>query len=127
MSHEAMLKKRLCRLEELPAGAKLDALGFAEKQPGQAGLFVIRHGGAVRVYVNRCPHRGTPLNWSPDRFVDLEREHIVCATHGAKFRVEDGECISGPCRGDRLEHVKAEVRDGVVYIADRNSSEPSPD
>lgn len=118
MSSPSTLNKRVCRLEDLPTGDKFDALGFAASHPARPGIFVMRHGDEVKAYVNCCPHLGTPLNWSPDRFMDLERTNIVCATHGAEFRVDSGECISGPCLGDMLEPVEVEVRDGVVYVAD---------
>lgn len=121
MADKPNLDKRLCRLEDLPSGDELDALGFSASKPGRAGIFVMRHGDEVRAYINCCPHLGTPLNWSPDRFVDLERERIVCATHGAEFRIGSGECVSGPCLGDSLEPVEVEVRDGVVYVAEWES------
>lgn len=107
----------LIRLDELPEGADYEARGIANEAPHRAGLFVLRCENGVRVYRNRCPHLGTPLNWTPDRFLDLARERIVCATHGAIFRIEDGVCISGPCEGDALEVVECEVRDGVVYVS----------
>jgi nitrite reductase/ring-hydroxylating ferredoxin subunit len=53
--------------------------------------------------VNRCPHVGTPLDWAENEFLDREGRHIVCATHGALFRIDDGRCVAGPCQGDRLE------------------------
>jgi len=112
---------RLCRLDELPEGEELDAVGFPADVAHRAGIFVLRVGNGVRAFVNRCPHRGSPLNWTPDRFLDVERKHIVCATHGAVFKVEDGVCVSGPCLGDALEPVCAEVRNGDVYVADWQS------
>lgn len=114
---------RLCRLADLPEGETLDAVGFAGDAPNQAGILVVRHGAGVRVFVNRCPHQGTPLNWSPDRFLDLDRKHIICATHGAVFRVNDGFCLSGPCSGDSLESVPVEVRDGDVFVVDWRRSD----
>ena len=114
---------RLCSLAELPEGEALDAKGFAADEPHRAGIFVVRHGAGVRAFINRCPHRGTPLNWTPDRFLDLERKQIVCATHGAVFRVDDGFCLAGPCSGDSLDAVPAEVRDGDVYVADWHASD----
>jgi len=36
--------------------------------------------------------------------------------HGALFRIEDGECLQGPCPGQRLSAVPAEVRGEVVYL-----------
>ncbi len=47
----------------------------------------------------------SPLNWTPDRFLDLERKQIICATRGAVFRIDDGLCVDGPCEGSR-SHLK---------------------
>lgn len=70
----------------------------------------------MRVYVNACPHLGIPLEPLPDRFLDGAGRHFVCSTHGARFRVEDGFCIAGPCTGDRLEAVPARLEDGVILV-----------
>jgi len=77
---------------------------------------VIRRDDAAFVYVNSCPHIGSPLDFRPGQFLNLERTHILCSTHGALFRIEDGHCISGPCAGDRLEAAEAIVEDGMVYL-----------
>ena len=68
--------------------------------------------------MNRCPHVGTPLDWAENEFLDREGRHIVCATHGALFRIDDGRCVAGPCQGDRLEPFPFAVRDGVVHALD---------
>ena len=109
---------RLCRLDDLPEGGDLEGVEFESDQKGRASILVIRSGESARAYVNRCPHVGTPLNWSPNHFLDLEKRYIVCATHGATFRIDDGFCIAGPCMGDALEFVPLEVRDGAIYVAD---------
>jgi nitrite reductase/ring-hydroxylating ferredoxin subunit len=70
----------------------------------------------VHVYVNSCPHIGTPLDWMPDRFLSADGSHIICATHGAEFRISDGECVYGPCMGDRLEAVMIQINDGTVFV-----------
>ena len=75
----------------------------------------MRRGPAVHAYVNRCPHRGTPLDLVPDQLFHRDGRHLVCATHGAIFRVEDGVCISGPCYGDQLTPVPLADRDGVLH------------
>jgi nitrite reductase/ring-hydroxylating ferredoxin subunit len=66
--------------------------------------------------VNSCPHIGTPLDWMPDRFLSADGSRIVCATHGAEFRITDGECLRGPCFGERLERVVIQIKDGTVYV-----------
>jgi nitrite reductase/ring-hydroxylating ferredoxin subunit len=105
--------RALCRLDDLPDGA---ARGFGPAPGGFTGLFAVRQGDAVVVYVNSCPHIGTPLEWIADRFLSHDGSLIVCATHGAEFRIADGECIRGPCFGDRLEPVMTEIRDGIIYV-----------
>jgi nitrite reductase/ring-hydroxylating ferredoxin subunit len=105
--------RQLCRLTDLPDN---DAKGFPPAQGRFTGVFAIRQGDSVRVYVNACPHIGTPLDWVPDRFLSADRSRIICATHGAEFRIEDGFCTRGPCRGDSLEPVLTQVKDGWVLI-----------
>ncbi len=65
-------------------------------------LLAVRREGRVYVYQNRCPHRGITLEWQPDQFLDPSASLIQCATHGALFLVESGECVAGPCAGESL-------------------------
>ncbi|MFQ6350451.1 Rieske (2Fe-2S) protein [Pseudomonas sp. R11F] len=65
-------------------------------------LLAVRRDGIAYFYINRCPHRGIPLEWQPNQFLDSSASLIQCATHGALFLVESGECIAGPCAGESL-------------------------
>lgn len=103
----------LCRLEDIPDGG---ARGFGPAHGGFTGLFAVRRGGSVFVYVNACPHLGSSLDWGPDRFLTADGAHVVCATHGALFGIADGVCLRGPCVGDRLEPVPAQIVDGRVLV-----------
>lgn len=105
--------RALCRVEDLADG---DAKGFKTAEGGFAGLLAVRQGDRVYVYQNACPHIGTPLDWTPDRFLSRDRRHLICATHGALFTIDTGECISGPCRGDYLQPVETMIRDGIVLV-----------
>jgi len=96
----------LCRLDDISDG---DSRGFPAAAGAFTGLFAVRRGDAVFVYVNSCPHIGVPLDPAPDRFLDARKSVIVCSTHGARFRIEDGLCISGPCYGECLEAVPARI------------------
>ncbi len=90
----------LCALDEIEDGG---AKGFEPEVGGQRlELFVVRRGRELFAYENACPHIGTPLDWTPDQFLDAAGANILCATHGALFRIEDGYCTAGPCTGDRL-------------------------
>ena len=105
----------LCRLAELPDGA---GKGFwFGRDTMRYGVFVLRRGDGVVAYENSCPHRGTPLDWQPDRFLDVTGRLILCATHGALFRIADGFCVSGPCAGARLKAVAVAYRDGALYLS----------
>jgi nitrite reductase/ring-hydroxylating ferredoxin subunit len=106
-------RRLLCRLEDIPDGG---ARGFPPAPGGFTGLFAIRRGGEVVIYVNSCPHLGVSLDWAPDRFLTADGSRIVCATHGAEFAIADGLCLRGPCVGDRLERIDHELRDGAVLV-----------
>jgi nitrite reductase/ring-hydroxylating ferredoxin subunit len=94
------------------AGLNIDAPG------GRRFYLAVRRGRDVHVYVNSCPHLGSPLDFTPGRFLNLEKTHILCATHGALFRIEDGYCVSGPCAGKSLRAAPFHIRDGVILLSD---------
>jgi nitrite reductase/ring-hydroxylating ferredoxin subunit len=87
-----------------------------ETEQGPLDLFVVKIDNEVYAYKNYCPHLGIPLNWQPDDFLSIEETHIQCATHGALFTLEKGNCIAGPCSGDQLEKLKLEKRDNQVWL-----------
>ena len=80
-------------------------------------LILHRDGGAIRAWLNICPHAGRRLDWSPGQFLKSREGLLVCAVHGASFELLGGECVAGPCRGDRLHAVEVVVRDGQVFLA----------
>lgn len=79
-------------------------------------LLVVRRRGMVYAYENRCPHRQIPLEWLPDQFLDDSGSMIQCATHGALFLIESGECVAGPCAGQSLTAVRTLERDGIIWL-----------
>lgn len=101
---------RLCACEDLAEG---QSRGFR-----LAGMRVlaVRRAGRVYAYENRCPHRGIPLEWQSDQFLDDSGTLIQCASHGARFRIETGECVSGPCLGDELNLIPCEERPDGIWI-----------
>jgi nitrite reductase/ring-hydroxylating ferredoxin subunit len=104
----------VCRVADIP---EYGARGYPAPDGGFTGLMVVRQGADVYVYENACPHIGTPLDWTPNRFLSADGRFIICATHGAEFTIASGTCISGPCTGDRLTPVNVEIRDGVIHVA----------
>lgn len=79
--------------------------------------FVVRRGDDVIGYVDRCPHMGVPLAQQLDGYLSPDGDRLVCSWHGAVFRIEDGECLGGPCPGTRLTPWPVTVRDGKIVTA----------
>lgn len=104
----------LCNLEEIPDN---DSKGFTIKYgDGNLQIFVIRRDKQLYGYINRCPHTGVYLDWTPDQFLDITGKRIQCATHGALFRIEDGLCTYGPCCGDSLTSVSVNIQMDEVFL-----------
>ena len=79
-------------------------------------LFLVRQAGRVYGYVNECPHTHTPLDFQPDRFLNRAQSLLLCSTHGALFRIEDGYCVDGPCAGQSLTPVPVTEGDGQIVV-----------
>ena len=79
--------------------------------------FVIRHSGQLYAYKNACPHLGTELDWTEGRFLDSESKYIICSTHGAKFLVENGLCIEGPCVGQSLQSLPCRIEQDNILVS----------
>ena len=82
--------------------------------------FVVRQGDSVFAYQNFCAHVGHPLNWVPDSFLTRDKAAIICASHGALYEIETGECIAGPCPGAKLKRVEVRVENGEVVVRGPN-------
>lgn len=72
--------------------------------------------GDVRAWLNICPHAGRRLDWAPGKFLRAKDGALVCAAHGASFELAHGECIAGPCRGERLREVAVHCIDDDVRL-----------
>ena len=110
-----MSGRRLCPADQVPEGG---GRGFRfGSGPDFEAVFIVRRRGALYAYINSCPHIGTPLDLIPDRFFAQDGEHLLCATHGALFRVEDGVCVAGPCAGKRLRPAAIRIEKGEIVLA----------
>jgi len=104
----------LCKLDDIPMGGSKGVLPNAR---GRDQVLLVRQGSRVYGYVNNCPHYDkAPLGWKKDEFLSGDREHIMCAAHGALFRVDDGQCVIGPCLGQGLTPVKLRVEGSVLLL-----------
>ena len=105
----------LARLTELPEGMPIavDASIDGETE----SLILFREGDAVRAWRNICPHAGRRLDWSPGQFLRSKEGLLICAVHGASFKLsQGGECVAGPCKGQSLCPVGVSVVEGQVWL-----------
>lgn len=73
--------------------------------------------GSIRAYKNECRHLPMRLDdREPADLWDATGEHLVCSSHGARYRPADGLCVAGPCKGSHLRPLPIEVRDGQVFL-----------
>lgn len=111
----AQTARLICTGVELVDGGK----GVRFEIPTESGpqsAFVVRHGGQVYGYLNRCAHIGVELDWQPGEFFEDSGLYLVCTTHGATYHPDSGMCIAGPCRGARLTQLSVFEQDGGVYL-----------
>tara|TARA_B100000519_G_scaffold9380_1_gene7434 strand:+ start:462 stop:845 length:384 start_codon:yes stop_codon:yes gene_type:complete len=108
----------LCLLSDLKNG---EAKGFNVEGSGIAQrLIIVRQGDGVKAYINLCPHIGSRLDGDVGQFLDDEDPTmLLCDSHAALFRIEDGVCVEGPCEGDKLFPADVTVvGNAVVYVRD---------
>lgn len=102
----------LCHIDDIADGC---SKGF---EIGELSLFAVKKDSAVYLYANSCPHLGVELNWQQDKFLDMDNTLIQCATHGALFIIETGECVAGPCLGKALQPINYSLKDGFITLLD---------
>jgi len=109
--------KFVCPSEALAEGS---SLGF--EQDG-CRWFLVRRAGQVYAYKNRCPHRGVPLEWQENQFLDPSSSLIQCATHAALFLIESGECVAGPCAGQFLTALGCHEDNQGIWLTEPKSED----
>jgi nitrite reductase/ring-hydroxylating ferredoxin subunit len=79
----------ICRLDAIPEPGTLgvDLAGFP--------ILLARSGALLRAYVNACPHQFLPLNYRGERVISADGTVLRCTSHGAGFRLADGEGVEG--------------------------------
>ncbi|MBS6363343.1 Rieske 2Fe-2S domain-containing protein, partial [Burkholderia sp.] len=74
-------------------------------------VFFVRYEGRAYGYLNRCAHVPMELDWVEGQFFESSGLYLMCATHGAIYAPDTGQCVGGPCRGARLRPVEVDERD----------------
>ena len=76
--------------------------------------FASRYQGQAHGSLNRCAHVAMEMDFQPNRFFDISGDWLICATHGALYQPQTGQCRGGPCRGGLIKITLSEG-DGVVH------------
>ncbi len=117
----AQAKRLICPGEALAERGK----GFrftVRTKAGELPAFAVRYRGRVYAYVNRCAHVWVELDWNNGEFFDISGLYLVCATHGAAYRPDTGDCMHGPCRGQKLARLAVEEHAEGVYLIEQEDS-----
>ena len=104
---------RVCRTEEIAEGASRKF--HLRDGDRDVECFVVRFHGALHAYVNECRHIAMTLDWVENQFFTEDGDYLMCPTHGAWYRPDDGECVAGPPCGKALHRVPLVERDGDVF------------
>lgn len=83
-----------------------------------APAFAVRYRGRVYAYLNRCAHLAVELDWDAGDFFDASGEHLVCATHGARYHPQTGACADGRCQGIGLRPLQVIEINGEVRLVE---------
>ena len=84
---------------------------------GELEGFILNVGGEHHAFLNRCRHVPMSLDWVENQFFTAEGDYIQCATHGALYRPETGECMGGPPCGKSLHRIPLTIDAGTIYAA----------
>jgi len=104
----------VCAADALLEGGK--GIRFPLRAGGEDTTgFVVRYGGKVYGYLNRCAHVPIELDWAEGEFFESSGLYIMCSTHGAIYMPESGQCAGGPCRGGRLRPIAVSEHDENIY------------
>jgi nitrite reductase/ring-hydroxylating ferredoxin subunit len=112
MSDQAVVL--VCESDAVLEGGR--GVRFAVDAFGDAATgFVVRYEGKVYGYLNRCAHVPIELDWTEGEFFESSGLYLMCATHGAVYLPDSGECAGGPCKGGRLRPIALREEQDKIY------------
>lgn len=111
-------KKPVCTRQELALASYLTRKICFKKKPASAIIFVFE--GLAYAYINHCMHMQRPLNCEQDAIFDETGLYLRCSMHGFIFDPKTGECQSPVCFGQRLQSLRMEESDGIIYFAEKH-------
>lgn len=105
--------RSVCELRDIADG---EAKGVCKDENGDCTVFIVRQRDHLFAYRNSCPHAHRPMEYRRDKFLSADGSAIMCFAHAARFEIETGLCVAGPCVGERLTRVECRLRGQTVEI-----------
>lgn len=107
------------RLSSLRAG-QVRAIRLAPTADGlRREVLVLRDaGGVVHAYRNLCKHLPILLDAGAREYSTPDGTQLLCQTHGARYRLDDGLCVHGPCEGEALDRVSLLIEGDRLVVLD---------
>ena len=99
-------------LEECAKGVRFPLPSLGEFVTG----FVVRFQGKPYAYVNQCAHVPIELDWNQGDFFTAQKDYLICSTHGAHYRPDNGFCVMGPCKGKSLKPIQVVEQNQEIII-----------
>lgn len=107
LNRRSIVRLPVCRDDELREGRIFTVqIGVDLNGNPEQALILRDSQGMAHAYRNRCKHVPIPLDLGSGAPTLSDDGTIVCVAHGARYRAEDGHCISGPCQGEWLEPLR---------------------
>ncbi|MDO5527997.1 MAG: Rieske (2Fe-2S) protein [Paracoccus sp. (in: a-proteobacteria)] len=95
-----------------------DFTGARTVSAGAFGAIVIRgDDGALRGFVNLCPHQFLPLDYRAAQIVSADGARLICSSHQAQFDAVTGEVCAGPAECG-LSVLPLQEAGGQIIIGD---------
>jgi len=112
------MEVRVCREEDLQPGQVMVVHVGEDDRGRPISALVLRDAdGAPVAYRNMCRHLPVPLDGATGRFLSEDGSHLVCGTHGACYRLRDGLCVEGPCKGLALHPLRLRRHQRDLYVS----------
>lgn len=98
--------ERVAAMADIP-----EEVPYAAALPNGDSVCLVRVGGSVYAFEDRCTHADFPLSDG-----DLVDDCVIeCALHGAQFDIRNGEVLESPAT-ERLNLLGVKVEDGAVWV-----------
>ena len=107
----------VCPRAELVQGEvrPVDLPRGSDGRPREA-LVLLGSDGEPLAYLHRCRLLPVPIDGGTRQYLTHDGAYLLCGTHGALYRRDDGVCIAGPCLHLALEPLPLREEQGLLYV-----------